>query len=96
MINEKSCLLIVQSSKFSRSVRTYLKLSGCPSIQPHFHFIVTNKGSHFIEQESAALPTELTTQSEKIITGRIYNVQADVKKRKIKADISNLANYAFA
>jgi len=62
-----------------------LKLSGCPSIQPHFHFIVTNKGSHFIEQESAALPTELTTQSEKIITGRICIVQARVEgKNKSK------------
>jgi len=81
--------------KIFTSERAYLKLSGCPSIQPHFHFIVTNKGSHFIEQESAALPTELTTQSEKIITGRICIVQAYFKFQKIKASISNLANYLF-
>jgi len=57
----KSCLLIVQSSKFSRWI-PYLKLSGFPSIQPHFHFIVSNERSYFNEQESVALPTELTTQ----------------------------------
>jgi len=39
-----------------------LKLSGVPSIQPHFQFIVSNERSYFNEQESSALPTELTTQ----------------------------------
>jgi hypothetical protein len=38
---------------------SYLKLSGVSSIQPHFHFIVSNESSYF--QESSALPTELTT-----------------------------------
>jgi len=38
-----------------------LKLSGVSSIQPHFHFIVSNERSYFKEQESSALPTELTT-----------------------------------
>jgi hypothetical protein len=40
-----------------------LKLSGVPSIQPHFQFIVSNERSYFNEQESSALPTELTTQN---------------------------------
>ena len=64
MVNERGCLLIVQSSKFSRPSGTYLKLSGFPSIQPHFQFIVSNERSYFNEQESSALPTELTTQKE--------------------------------
>jgi hypothetical protein len=38
-----------------------LKLLGVSSIQPHFHFIVSNERSYFKEQESSALPTELTT-----------------------------------
>ena len=70
MINVKSCLLIIQSLRFLRC-KTYLKLSGCPSIQPHFHFIVSNERSHFKEQESAALPTELTTQN---LTKRIIAI----------------------
>jgi hypothetical protein len=42
---------------------SYLKLSGVSSIQPHFHFVVSNESSYFKEQESSALPTELTTHA---------------------------------
>jgi hypothetical protein len=80
----ESCLLIAQSSKFLRFLNSYLKLSGFSSIQPHFHFAVSSERSYFKEQESSALPTELTTHFFKTCG----------KSRKLSSDfaVSNYSN----